>query len=285
MCTNLGPNTVNSDDVVVLAASDTESQALIAKDRVNDLIVVAMRGTTPWDLSYWIIDAGAFPQRIPEYCATCFVHTAFYAALAPLKSDLYKSCLQFSLDEDYAIAISGHSAGGASALLIALDLASKLSLPPGSEAVEARYIFTYGAPRVGNRDFAELLQSKVGTKHGHSEAWRVVYGTDPVPYTVPSFLGYTHPFVEVHIIDDRHRYRICAPLDTTALLFPEDNTCSLTALFTRGPSVEHHYIYFDFTVVDASCGMINEDNSYYNSTIELAITGGFQRAVLSWLPL
>merc|ERR1712070_13936 len=135
-------------DVVVLAAPHTETQTMISVDHVNDLVVVATRGTTPWDLSYWIIDMGAFPQRVPDYCRTCYVHSAFYASFGAVKRDVYESLSSFmNANADFTPAVVGHSAGGATAYLTAFDIGHGLA---HSASMTVRYLITYGAPRVGN---------------------------------------------------------------------------------------------------------------------------------------
>merc|ERR1712006_52302 len=115
--------------ITVVTAPHTETQTLIAADAVESVIMVATRGTTPWDLSYCIIDMAAFPQRVPEYCSVCFVHTAFYGAYGAVKRDVYQTMVSVRPSASYVPAVVGHSAGGATAYLTAMDLGKKIGVP------------------------------------------------------------------------------------------------------------------------------------------------------------
>jgi predicted lipase len=79
----------------------------------------------------------------------------------------------------------GHSLGGAMATFGALEL-SRLNYNVN--------LFTYGAPRVGNVFFAELINVIVSGIN-----LRGVFKDDPAP-TVPGlFLGFRHAGTEIHI--------------------------------------------------------------------------------------
>merc|ERR1719473_2202164 len=139
----------------------------------------------------------------------------------------------------YVPAVVGHSAGGATAYLTAMDLGKKIGVPKAfGDNVKVRYLITYGAPRVGNVAFVEELQKHVGTQHGTSEGWRCIQSNDPIPYSVPRFLGYVHALPAVLLFADQS-YRVCRPPDVTAWLIPEDPTC-----FGSGIDTNDHMLYF-----------------------------------------
>lgn len=286
VCDRIAPM-VTKDGIAVITSAHTETQVLVVKDHLHELVVVIPRGTTPWDMSYWLIDLGAFPQRIPDYCDTCFVHTAFYAALQPAREKVYEFATKWATDSGWPVAVSGHSAGGASAYLMAFDLGYGINLPPDADKEQhVRYVFTFGAPRMGNAAFVEKLAMQVGAKNGYSEAWRVVKGNDPIPASVPSFLGYVHAFPEVHLREQRGVYKICRPPDTKAFLIKEDPSCSQLSFSFFNADLSHHEDYFLQDQISdwLQCGQINEENAFYNSTVALAITGGLERSIRSWLP-
>ncbi|KXZ49520.1 hypothetical protein GPECTOR_21g746 [Gonium pectorale] len=82
--------------------------------------------------------------------------------------------------------LTGHSLGGAHAMLCTLDLAHALR---GSLLTDQLSCYTFGAPRVGNHAFAAMYNKAV------NETWNVVNGNDMVPLT-PKFVGwfvYKHP--------------------------------------------------------------------------------------------
>ena len=47
-------------------------------------------------------------------------------------------------------------------------------------------LYTYGAPRVGNKQFEEIFNARF------QEAYRVVNQDDVVPHLPPEFLGFSH---------------------------------------------------------------------------------------------
>ncbi|MDD1650739.1 MAG: lipase family protein [Methylococcaceae bacterium] len=72
--------------------------------------------------------------------------------------------------------VTGHSKGGALAALVALRLAET-----GVPELTPAGVFTFGAPRAGNLDFAAAFQSAFG-----GSAWRFEYQDDIVPHLPPS---------------------------------------------------------------------------------------------------
>merc|ERR1711998_47324 len=112
---------------------------------------------------------------------------------------------------------------------------------------------------------------------------------DPVPYTVPAFMGYVHALPEVQLLSTEGTFKVCQPLDESALFLIEDPTCSEMTMLWFGADLAQHNQYFGGVDGDAAagllaCGLINEENSFFNNTIEFAITEGFSRSVRSWLP-
>ncbi len=75
--------------------------------------------------------------------------------------------------------VTGHSLGGALAILCALELVR--------EKVPVTGVYTYGQPRVGNRTFAGLYDSRLADK-----TWRLVNANDLVPRLPGLLLGYRH---------------------------------------------------------------------------------------------
>jgi hypothetical protein len=73
--------------------------------------------------------------------------------------------------------VVGHSLGGAVATLAAAYLRA------GGIPTE---LYTYGAPRVGNEEFANFVSRQAG---GH---YRITHGADPVPKVPPFAFGYRH---------------------------------------------------------------------------------------------
>jgi len=100
------------------------------------------------------------------------VHAGFSTAFAEI-SDRFDAIVRARLPRQ-KLWLTGHSLGGGLATLAAAHI--------GSEGVQGLY--TYGAPRVGDAEFATLLPAK--------SHFRFVHGTDWVPAVPPELNGYRH---------------------------------------------------------------------------------------------
>lgn len=79
-----------------------------------------------------------------------------------------------------------HSLGGAQAVLAGMDLYQRISTISGDNLS----IYTVGAPRIGNPEFAYYVDST------DIPISRSVHNRDIVPHVPPQSFGYLHPGVE-----------------------------------------------------------------------------------------
>ncbi|MEW5315853.1 MAG: hypothetical protein WDW38_007255 [Sanguina aurantia] len=82
----------------------------------------------------------------------------------------------------WKVYVTGHSLGGALATLCAYELACRQDTNHGVSHIS---MYTYGAPRVGNKAFAALFNEKV------PDSWRVTNSNDIIP-SIPRLMGYCH---------------------------------------------------------------------------------------------
>ncbi|GLB37517.1 putative alpha beta-hydrolase [Lyophyllum shimeji] len=144
----------------------------------QDSVVVAHQGTDPTMLLSVLTDAnivkGSLDKKLfPGIPSNVQVHSGFRDAHA-------RTAVK--------VTVVGHSLGGALAQLDALYLSLHL---PTTTSVKAR---TYGAPRVGNEAFANLLDSKV------SDLKRIHNKRDVIPIVPWPFLKFMHAQGEVRIL-------------------------------------------------------------------------------------
>ena len=133
---------------------------------------VAFAGTDPLVIANWITD---FDAHITSSGAARGYGRAAAAVWPKLKS-----LLGTSMAIGNNIVLTGHSLGGALAVLIA-DQIEK------DTAGSVRAVFTFGMPRPGSPDFATDYNKRLGER-----TYRLVHGEDLVPTVAPSFLGFQH---------------------------------------------------------------------------------------------
>jgi hypothetical protein len=146
-----------------------------------DCWIIAFRGTK--SIRNWITDA-EFERTLPAGVDTRLgvkVHAGFYQALCSV-SDTIQKFLGYSPDFNNArpasgnskpLFITGHSLGGALAILTALELHML--------GFQIAQVYTFGQPRVGNAAFKKLYEDALGDR-----TFRLVFQEDVVP-RVPHF--------------------------------------------------------------------------------------------------
>jgi pimeloyl-ACP methyl ester carboxylesterase len=172
--------------------------------------VVAFRGT--YSIANTIADLSTIPQQYVPYpggeddddetkppeCANCTVHMGFYDSWQNTKDEILPHVEQ-ALQQypGYQLTLVGHSLGGAVAALAALELLSRGYFPT---------VTTFGEPRLGNRAFADYLDSRFHLSNGSigatslpSRFRRVTHLGDPVPLLPIEEWGYTPHSGEIFI--------------------------------------------------------------------------------------
>lgn len=149
----------NPEDVHFLYDKDSSTQAFITHN--DKIMLVSVRGTQEM-----LADASRdLDARQVPYEGKGQAHRGFYGGFLAVKPFVERYLEAFYTGEQTLI-ICGHSLGGAIALLLAEWLRC---LPTGPDVV----LYTYGAPRAGDRAFVQAAQSL--THH------RIVNHNDPIP--------------------------------------------------------------------------------------------------------
>lgn len=153
-----GYASINADGLCILAFRGTQA------DRIDDFITNIQIVSTPW----------------PMLGDRARVHKGFRDSAAGLLEQT-NTWLQNIAQNRKRLLMCGHSLGGA--------IATLLAVPANADA-----LITFGCPRVGDDDFADILESRKTLK-----MIRVVDCCDVVPTIPPPYMGYDHAGEALHI--------------------------------------------------------------------------------------
>jgi len=152
-------------------------QKTFVADNGKDTIIISFQGTNSENLLTWIknIDAELITPK-PSWCDGCLLHKGFYSIhsiLFPLiRQDLN---LRLKKLKNANVYLAGHSLGGALATYMGFDL-----LRTNTLSAKDLTLYTFGSPRIGNKNFAKAFNSAV------KSCWRVVDNEDIVPHIPPA---------------------------------------------------------------------------------------------------
>lgn len=154
----------------------TDTQGMFGEVN-NDTFVIAFRGSEETGVADWITDLKISQQVFPYKESSnknIKVHYGFIEAYQSVRDAVLKGAKETKLKK---VICTGHSLGGALATLAALDI--QFNCPDKEVSC-----YTYGSPKVGNRDFAESYNKRV------PNTFRFVNGIDAVPQIPP--IAYEH---------------------------------------------------------------------------------------------
>lgn len=135
--------------------------------------IVSFAGTDPLKINDWITDFNALPSADGA-------HTGFMAAVDEIWPRI-ASAIAKGLQTDGALFFTGHSLGGALAIIAAEKAPPELQ-------VRVSAIYTFGSPRPGDFQFATSYNPGLRDK-----IYRLVHGTDIVATVGPSeVVGFYH---------------------------------------------------------------------------------------------
>lgn len=197
-CRSLGEKTVTG----IYVGSATETKSVLLVDHARQELVLAFRGTS--NQRNKIEDAKVFKKEF----FVGKVHTGFRNC-ASEQMDAYQHALQKLLKEfpSYTLVLTGHSLGGAIAVLAAVMVHTQWQVDP-----RRMHVVTYGQPRVGDLAFVTWV---------NAQPWkttRVVNENDRVPHLTFQGMGYYHHHTELHLRNGTAHF--CRTSE------PEDGNCS-----------------------------------------------------------
>jgi len=200
--------------------STVDGTSIIGISHNQQIIVVAFKGTDPNHMTDIIIDAKnifTFPTVCELQAISGPAHQGFCYEYQSLKyAGVFDAVVSLAQQfPDYQVIATGHSLGGAIAMLLALDLMSSKNIPVSC--------YTYGQPRTVASDLALRYYSLLESLPS-SEMYRVTHFKDVVPH-VPkcktdgqntcaqdNLHGY-HTGYQIHYDESMQKYTQCTPVD------------------------------------------------------------------------
>lgn len=174
----------------------TDTQVAIFQDDGARELIVSFSGTA--SIQDFLTDLSFIPvtQRTAAGCSGCKVHAGFYIAWRSVADDVTKALSQLRAQKPgYTITITGHSLGGALASLAYTDLKAA--------GVPINIAYTFGAPRVGNKAFADYTDKLSGASNTQlGTLIRVTHNSDGVPGLPTNDMGFQHTRTELFQLDD-----------------------------------------------------------------------------------
>lgn len=145
-------------------------------------VIVGHKGTNSKDVNNLLVDADFVKIPYPPAPNTQ-VHAGFYDTFLFSNQQILSEVQnQMAANPGFGVAVVGHSLGGATALLSAMDLMQNIT----TLNAQNLKVVTFGEPRVGDQAFADMVDS-LGM-----DLTRVVHRNDPVPRIPPTFVDFQH---------------------------------------------------------------------------------------------
>jgi triacylglycerol lipase len=141
----------------------------------DDIIIIVFRGTQ--DRLDWITNVQAAWITLQGGTR---VHTGFFQAYWPIRDRLFAAVINLLKQKQRPVYITGHSLGGALALMATAELANH---DEGYVRDSIAACYTFGCPRAGDSSFDQYVKVPL---------YRVTNGVDIVPAVPPAILGYRH---------------------------------------------------------------------------------------------
>lgn len=228
-CTKWAPD---GKIITTFTSTLSDTHGYVMRSDKQKAIFVVFRGTSSFRSAVTDIVFN-FSDYTPVKGAK--VHAGFYSSYKQVANDYFTTFQdQLTAFPGYKVIVTGHSLGGAQALLAGMDLYQRESrLSPKNLS-----IYTFGGPRVGNPTFAYYVEST------GIPVYRSVDKRDIVPHLPPQSMGFLHPGVEYWIKSGDTNVQVC----TSEI---ETKYCSNSIVpFT---SIDDHSYYYGIREGKAGC--------------------------------
>ncbi|KAH3901808.1 uncharacterized protein SCODWIG_03600 [Saccharomycodes ludwigii] len=192
--------------------AEVTGNSFIAVNESSKTIYVSFRGGASIGDIFTDFDSDVVSYKplysVPKTtCDDCLVHDGFYSQFKKFSGSVFSGLMTiYQNNTDYDVVVTGHSSGGAYALLFGIELKSLGHSPS---------VVTFGSFRVGNDNFAKWVNKLFSVEDAASSVAanktidqtyvRVVQKQDVVPY-LPAGENFTHAGLQFQINTNQTYY-------------------------------------------------------------------------------
>jgi triacylglycerol lipase len=152
--------------------ADNPIMGFVGRNDTTQTVIVSFRGTeTPED---WLKDFDSLAVPFPDIPLSGLVHQGFDAVYQTIRDSVIAGVDAAKVNAT-SMWITGHSLGGAIALIAAIDFA-KNAVPP-----LVSQIYTFAGPRVGDDTFKSLFNATMPVCYRVVNRWDIVPQLPPPP--------------------------------------------------------------------------------------------------------
>ncbi|CAG8487519.1 474_t:CDS:2 [Ambispora leptoticha] len=185
-------NATSGTKIVKVFDTSLNTQAYLGVNDQQKQIIISFRGTETKSIKNVWTDGQFIFCNYPSV-PQAKVHAGFLKASQEIASELFSSLQDVrAANPGYSIGVTGHSLGGALALLTGVNLKRQI---PTLVSDEDLFIVTFGQPRVGNDVLAQYIDDTISMH-------RITNTVDPFPHLPPKSFGYLHTKGEIWISND-----------------------------------------------------------------------------------
>ncbi|KAJ1659114.1 hypothetical protein IWQ61_001741 [Dispira simplex] len=228
-CERCQGHTANTQFVGVYENIFPAMRWYLAVHKGRKTIILGCRGSTEKNFLTFLTNAVVSKKNWPPAASDSKVHKGFLDS-TQVGMGKVRDALKLLVGEypDFTITLTGHSLGGAQAVLAAVQIAMD-----NSQWKSKLRVYTFGEPRVGNTEFAQYYDTQgIPTR-------RVVNHNDLVPHLPPHAMGFTHHGGEVWIRSSDNQGVVCPSV------YPDENAdCSSGVQFYKR-TLNDHSTYWD----------------------------------------
>ncbi|KAJ3409882.1 hypothetical protein HDV05_004182 [Chytridiales sp. JEL 0842] len=252
-CSICNDNTSALSERRVIASADWKMNGFVGVNRHSKIIYFGFQGAQ--FLENWIYSAlfRRVPLDLPIadpavrkriLSSNAWVHDGFLDSYMSFRDDIIGNLtLTIRNHPTYELHGVGHSFGAPLITLAAADLVLNNVIPACQVSIT-----TFGSPRIGNYEFAKLINKELGLR----KVRRVVHSMDAIVHYPPVPTGYRHHGEEYWLdLDTRQVYKCVddVPKENTRGGFDESPSCSNGVVPLKW-STGSHTSYFDSGKVD-----------------------------------